>query len=198
MIEFNNLCKDSPYQLFKKKYNESLKAKQENIEAISISSYSKKFNEVNSRFVNIKFINNNEFVFFSNYNLPKSLDFDMHNQISALFFWPSTNTQIRMKANIAKTSMHFNNNYFINRDRKKNALAISSKQSNKIDSYEHVKKNYKHSLKYGNFKECPDYWGGFTFIPYYFEFWDGHKNRINMREVFEFKDNKWNNFILQP
>ena len=34
----------------------------------------------------------------------------------------------------------------------------------------------------------PDFWGGFSFVPYYFEFWQGHKNRLNKRHVFEQKD----------
>ena len=68
--------------------------KQKNIEAISISSYSSK-QEVNSRYVNLKFVNNNEFIFFSNYKSPKSIEFDSHKQITALIYWCNTNTQIR-------------------------------------------------------------------------------------------------------
>ena len=42
------------------------------------------------------------------------------------------------------------------------------------------------------------YWGGFSFIPYYFEFWQGHNNRLNKRHVF-FKDNEvWQDTYLQP
>ena len=47
-------------------------------------------------------------------------------------------------------------------------------------------------------EERPDYWGGFSFIPYYFEFWQGHNNRLNKRHVF-FKDNEvWQDTYLQP
>ena len=42
----------------------------QNIEAMSIASYNKE-NEVESRFVNCKFIDNDKFIFFSNYNSPK-------------------------------------------------------------------------------------------------------------------------------
>ena len=37
MIKFDNPCLDRPYLVFKEKYNESLIAKQDNIEAICIS-----------------------------------------------------------------------------------------------------------------------------------------------------------------
>ena len=71
MIKFSNLSKETPYAKFKQKYNDALEANQKNIEAISISSYSKQLNEVNSRFVNLKFVDSKDFIFFSNYSSPK-------------------------------------------------------------------------------------------------------------------------------
>ena len=47
-----------------------------------------------------------------------------------------------MKAKIEKTDKKFNQEYFYNRDKKKNALAISSNQSREISSYEAVQENY--------------------------------------------------------
>ena len=126
MIQFNNLKSDAPYLLLKIKYESALKAGQKNIEAISISSFNKKTNEVESRYVNLKFVINDEFIFFTNYNSPKAKSFYSHNQISALFYWPSINTQIRLKAKIKKTSNKFNQKYFFERSKEKNALAISS------------------------------------------------------------------------
>ena len=44
----------------------------------------------------------------------------------------------------------------------------------------------------------PDYWGGFKFKPYYFEFWEGHKSRLNKREIFKLDNNDWTKYFLQP
>ena len=44
----------------------------------------------------------------------------------------------------------------------------------------------------------PEYWGGYSFTPYYFEFWEGHKSRLNKREVFKKDTNDWVKTILQP
>ena len=63
MIEFNDLNLEKPYQLFKKKYDEALNAGEKGIEAIIISSFNKEINEVDSRYVNLKFISNDEFIF---------------------------------------------------------------------------------------------------------------------------------------
>jgi len=198
MIEFISLSQESPYLLFQKKYEEALSAGQKSIQAIAISSYNNESNEVDSRFVNLKFINEREFIFFSNYNSPKSIAFESHNQIAALFYWPSINVQIRLKAKINKTSITYNNEYFKNRSLDKNAIAISSDQSRLIDSYENVIKNYKKSLESGKLKKCPDFWGGYSFAPYYFEFWEGHNSRLNKRDVYKKVGNTWNHSVIQP
>ena len=63
MIKFSKLNQEIPYQLFKAKYDKAFDADQKAIEAISISSFNKEMNEVDSRFVNLKFVSNNEFIF---------------------------------------------------------------------------------------------------------------------------------------
>jgi len=198
MIKFNNLNKESPFVFFKEKYDDALNAGQKAIEAISISSFNKENNEVDSRYVNLKFIINDEFIFFSNYKSLKALSFISHNQIAALFYWHNTNVQIRMKAKIKKTNNTFNQQYFFNRSEEKNALAISSNQSNSISSYSQIVKNYDESFKNDDLKKCPEYWGGFSFTPYYFEFWEGHESRINKRKIFEKIDGVWEQSFLQP
>ena len=46
MIKVKNINQEIPYIIFKEKYNDALKANQKNIEAIAISSYNKKKDEV--------------------------------------------------------------------------------------------------------------------------------------------------------
>ena len=129
---------------------------------------------------------------------PKSKDFHYHDQVSAVIFWNSINVQIRIKSKITKTSKNFNKKYFEKRDSKKNALAISSRQSCIVGSYDDVKEKFNKVLRESNLQECPDYWGGYSLKPYYFEFWEGHKSRLNKRVVYQAKDSKWISNILQP
>lgn len=198
MINFINHNNEIPYRVLLEAYKKALKAKQKNIEALTISSYNPTLNEVDSRYVNLKIIDNNKFIFFTNYNSPKSIAFDLHKQISALFFWESINVQIRMKAHIYKTSMDFNSNYFKNRSSEKNALAISSFQSRQISSYERVLENYKTAKNNEDLTKCPKYWGGYYFIPYSIEFWTGNDFRINERNLYEKNKDSWQHSIIQP
>ena len=200
MIDINlNNNNYEPYLQFVDFYNKALELNQQSIEAIQISSFDKKLQEVDSRFVNLKYLAGEEFIFFSNYTSPKANQFLSHDQISAVIYWSSINVQVRMKAKIFKTSSNFSDLHFSLRGDEKNALAVSSNQSSIIKNYNEVEKKYKKILNNSDkFNVRPDYWGGFTFIPYYFEFWTGHKSRINKREVFQKKDNDWQKSILEP
>ena len=199
MIEIINLSEDKPYKIFKNFYDSALIAKQKSVEAISIASFNPSKKEVESRFVNLKYIINNEWTFFSNYESPKAMDFSSHSQISALLYWRRLNLQIRLKSKIYKSSESFSDNHFKNRSIEKNALAISSFQSKETPSYVAVKDSYNKILKEINAQTVrPNYWGGFSFIPYYFEFWQGHENRLNKRHVFEQKNDEWVEKLLQP
>ena len=199
MITFINPCTEKPYIRFKSLYKDALSNNQKGIEAISVSSYNQKLTEVEARYVNLKYISDNEWIFFSNYNSPKAEQFRAHKQVSALIFWSSINTQIRIKACISKTSIEFSDKHFSGRSKEKNALAISSNQSQIIDSFDEVEKNFYKTLKSMTPDTSrPDFWGGFSFIPYYFEFWQGHENRLNKRHVFEHQDGEWEERLLQP
>ncbi len=199
MIKFINPSTEKPYIHFQSLYQEALENQQKGIEAISVSSYSQEMSEVEARYVNLKYIHNNEWIFFSNYNSPKAKQFKSHSQVSVLIFWSSINTQIRIKALISKTSMQFSDEHFKGRTKEKNALAISSNQSQTIDSFDEVEKNFYQTLnRMTSDTVRPDFWGGFSFTPYYFEFWKGHKNRLNKRYVFEQQDDGWVECLLQP
>ena len=198
MIDIKRICKSKPYLLFKEKYLEAYSAGQKNIEAMAISSYNTNTKEVDSRYVNLKIIDKEQFIFFTNYRSPKSEAFQSHDQMSATFFWTSISTQIRIKGKIAKTPPDFNQKYAQERDINKNALAISSKQSQPIESFNKVIQKYNVAKEDNNLTTCPEYWGGFAFVPFEIEFWEGGEFRLNKRNLYKNYKNKWNHSILEP
>jgi len=198
-INFLNTSNEEPIIRLQDLYGSAIMHGQLNVESIFISSFSHSSQEVNSRIVNLKSIIGDEFIFFSNYDSPKSIEFKEQSKISAILFWNTINVQIRMKAAIKRTSPEFNKRYFKERSLKKNALAISSNQSQEIESYEAVIQNYDKCIKNDDLKKCPDNWGGFSFVPYYYEFWEGRKHRINKRTAFTKNiNNTWTSSFLQP
>lgn len=186
------------FSTFKKYYSEAIENNQDNIEAIAISSLDKDKLLVNSRFVNIKYITDDELIFFTNFLSPKANEFSTHNQVSCIFFWSKTNVQIRIQGIIRKCSDSFSDLHFKNRSIEKNALAIFSNQSAEIESYSAFKKSYINFLQNENCKKRPKYWGGYRIKPYMFEFWRGDLNRINKRKVYEYDGSEWTNKLLSP
>ena len=199
MIDIRNISSEEPYTIFRNYYKKAIDSNQKCIEGVCISSMNTELNEVESRMVNLKYIIDDEWIFFSNYNSLKAQNFSNHDQISALFYWDSINVQIRIKAKIFKTLSKFSDAHFEKRSIEKNALSISSMQSQPIDSYKKVIKNYKNTLnnKSQDYTR-PSYWGGYSFKPYYCEFWEGHESRVNKREVFIMDDKNWKYYIIQP
>ena len=135
--------------------------------------------------------------FFQIIYLQKLVSLNLTIKFPVLIYWASINTQIRMKAKIFKTSAEFSDDHFQSRTKEKNALAISSNQSQPIDSFDEVTKNFYETLASWILTHTrPDFWGGYSFIPYYFEFWQGHENRLNKRHVFNNKTmHGWSNFF---
>jgi pyridoxamine 5'-phosphate oxidase len=198
MIRFLNNSIEIPYIKFREFYQLAESTKQDAIQAICISSFSKTSNEVDSRFVNLKFVDDNKFIFFSNYASPKGIQFDEHNQISAVIYWNAINIQIRMHAYIEKLDPEESDKYFAKRMKEKNALSISSRQSSKIESFDDVIKKYKETLHNKDLSLRPNYWGGYSFTPYSFEFWRGDSYRLNKRELHTLKNRDWKTYLLEP
>tara|TARA_B100001250_G_scaffold413257_1_gene446809 strand:- start:3197 stop:3793 length:597 start_codon:yes stop_codon:yes gene_type:complete len=198
LIEFINDNLSEPYIKLKNTYLDAIESNQKEVQALLVASYSKELKEVDARFVNLKIVDNNKFIFFSNYNSPKSNQFNNHPQISCVLYWSNIDTQIRMKAKISKTPSNFSDEYFNKRSIEKNALALSSAQSKDIKSYREIEENYNKALKSKNLDVRPKFWGGYQFVPYYFEFWKGHKLRLNKREAFKLINDDWKKQFLQP
>jgi len=199
MIKFIDIDESIPYKKFLKFYDKALEKKQKAIEAICISSFNTDLGEVDSRYVNLKYIMNSQWIFFTNYNSPKSIAFETHNQVSVVIYWECINLQIRIKANIHKSDSDFSDKHFNSRSREKNSIAITSNQSNPIQNFDEVLKNYSNIFESNKSLYRPESWGGYSFTPYYFEFWEGHSSRLNKRDVYEKKDNdNWNHFLIQP
>ncbi len=199
MIRFTDLSEERPYKKFKESYEKAIDKKQSAIEAVSISSYNNELNEVESRFVNLKYIVKDEWIFFSNYNSAKSKSFKLHPQISAVFYWKRINTQIRIKAKIYKTSGEFSDKHFASRSSEKNAIAISSNQSRLADSFDDIRAKYLATLNNKNLLQIrPTYWGGYSFKPYSFEFWTGNDFRLNKRSLYQKNKENWDYYLLEP
>lgn len=201
MIEFK-VTKNptsTPIEKLQKLYKKAVENNQILPQAVCISSIDIENDFVDSRFVNLKYVNDRDFIFFSNYLSKKGIQFDKspNTQVTMVIYWNTLDIQVRIRGAIRKTSSNESDQHFNKRTKQKNALSISSNQSSVIDSYESVKTKYHEVLNKDNLQR-PEYWGGYKLKASYIEFWEGSENRLNKREVFEFLDNKIKKYYLEP
>tara|TARA_B100000963_G_scaffold337865_1_gene334213 strand:- start:780 stop:1385 length:606 start_codon:yes stop_codon:yes gene_type:complete len=201
MIEFKvtKSLTSSPIEKLEKLYKKAVENNQILPQAVCISSIDIENDFVDSRFVNLKYVNNRDFIFFSNYLSKKGIQFDKspNTQVTMVIYWNTLDIQVRIRGIIRKISSNESDKHFNKRTKQKNALSISSNQSSVIDSYESVKTKYHEALNKANLQR-PQYWGGYKLKASYIEFWKGSENRLNKREVFEFLDNKIKKYYLEP
>lgn len=200
MIDFDSHKDSPPLVKFKNFYKKAIKANQAYIEAASISTINSVDGYPDTRLVNIKYVKNNNFIFFSNYESVKGKDISNNNKSSCVFFWDSINVQIRIKGKIQKCTSKFSDTHFNTRTYEKNVLASSSSQSKIINNYDLVMQKYQsfYNKYYGKTLSRPKFWGGYEFKPEYYEFWEGNKNRINQRQAYICKDAVWSSYFLEP
>jgi pyridoxamine 5'-phosphate oxidase len=197
MIEINITDLESPFHEFLKLYKNAEFSNQKNIEAACLATVSDQ-RKPRTRYVNIKYINDNEIIFFSNYTSAKAIEINSNKNIALTFFWSSANIQIRIEGKINKLSGTRSDQHWKIRSKYKNALAISSDQSSLSGSYQEVIDNYNNSLNLDDLSVRPNYWGGYVIQPSYFEFWQGHESRINQRTIFKRNKTLWSKYYLQP
>jgi len=146
MIFFYNIDKNHPFSLLYDKYLEASKRNQTSIEAMVLATLDLENMLPNSRFVNAKYITNEEIIFFSNYQGTKSREIENTNNVSVIFYWDTIKVQIRIRGRIIKSKKEVSDKHFFERSDDKNAIAISSNQSSVIDSYSYVVKKYEEVL----------------------------------------------------
>ena len=152
------------------------------------------------RIVLLKGVENNRFIFYTNYNSSKGKDLMANPMASLTFYYKELNRQIRVNGNVSKCSEAVSDEYFNTRPLKSRIGAWVSDQSHIIPSRIHLMRKFaEFSLKnLGQKIKRPDHWGGYELTPDRIEFWQGRPNRLHDRIDFILEDGKWNGARLAP
>ncbi len=192
LIDFKSIDK-SPFHLFNKWIDQAFLIDKDNANAFVLSTVSDNM-VPSSRVVLMRGFSEQGLVFYTNYNSKKSKDILINNNVSANFFWPQLEKQIRINGKVEKISSDESDEYFNNRPLESKFGAIISDQSSEISlDYDFTKKI--NSLKLENKTKSPkrpDNWGGFKVVISYFEFWQGRPSRLHDRLCYTLESGKWN------
>jgi pyridoxamine 5'-phosphate oxidase len=188
-----------PFQQFVRWMDEAIKAEIKEPTAMSLATTGKNLLPTN-RIVLLKEIQNQGFIFFTNYESKKGYQLAENPYGSLLFFWPELERQIRIQGRIEKTSKEISDNYYLTRPAKRRIGAWASPQSQEIPNrkyLEELQSEYEKKFE-GKPPQRPDHWGGFILIPYTFEFWQGRPNRLHDRIEYYLDDSDWKLRRLAP
>ena len=175
-----------PLIFFQKWLDEAIRSELPEPTAMTLSTVSG--NGVpSSRIVLLKGIENDCFVFFTNYSSKKGQELALNPQAALTFFWPKLERQVNITGKVEKTSELRSDTYFNSRPRKYQLGAWASVQSHELSSrFELMKKFGVLSLKYlGRSVPRPSFWGGYQIAPQTIEFWQGRASRLHDRILFK-------------
>ncbi|MDX1950516.1 MAG: pyridoxamine 5'-phosphate oxidase [Rickettsiales bacterium] len=152
------------------------------------------------RIVLLKNFDERGFVFYTNYNGRKSKQISENPFASLCFYWPALDKQIRIEGRVEKVSPQESDKYFSSRAEESRIGAITSKQSEILETREKFLSELDENRKKFLGKEIPrpENWGGWRVIPDYVEFWQAGEFRIHHREVYRKINNVWNLNLLYP
>ena len=153
-----------------------------------------------ARVVLLKEFDEQGFVFFTDYDSPKSIQAEKSGVVALNFHWPALARQVRIKGGIVRVSRQDSERYFSSRPRESQISTLISKQSHVIASREELENHFKETAQAYTGKEipCPEHWGGYCVIPLEFEFFQGRDNRLNDRIRYLKLNNHWQIERLSP
>jgi pyridoxamine 5'-phosphate oxidase len=135
------------------------------------------------RMVLLKQVDENGFVFYTNYNSRKGKELSQNPSASLLFWWGSLERQVRIEGNVEKVSAQESDEYFSTRPRDSQISAAISPQSEIVTSREvletdaaDLRARYTDQLV-----PRPSHWGGYRVKPEVIEFWQGREGRLHDR-----------------
>jgi len=194
-----DLMPSDPLTFFGTWFEEAVTAEVPDPNAMVLST-SGNDNIPSARVVLLKGVEQDRFVFYTNYGSKKADDLEENPRASLVFFWPSLARQVRIAGSVGRVSREMSEAYFSSRPRESQIGAWASVQSEEIQSRKHLEHAYDAAKKrFGDGPiPLPEQWGGFFLIPLEIEFWQGRPSRLHDRIVYRFSGDSWRMVRLSP
>ncbi len=194
-----DMLDQNPFVQFNNWLHEAIQTQANEPTAMSLST-STPDGKPSSRMVLLKEINDEGFVFFTNYESKKGNQISINPLGALLFFWPELERQVRIEGNISKIIPEKSDEYFYARPQGGKISAWASPQSQRIPNREYLEnlqEDYEKLFRTRSL-ERPRHWGGYILKPDLYEFWQGRNNRLHDRFEYSLKGHIWEIHRLAP
>jgi len=190
----------NPIVLFKKWFAVAEKSEANDPNAFSLgTSSSDGISDV--RMILLKDLNDEGFVFYTNFDSKKGNDLKNNPNASMCFYWKSIRRQIRVSGKVSAVDKQEADKYFSSRDYGSKISAWASSQSkvmkNRNDFLDKIKEFEKKFPDKNNVPR-PPHWSGWRIVPNEIEFWVEVKNRSHERLNYRKEKGNWIKEILYP
>ena len=136
----------------------------------------------NVRMVLLKEIEDDAFVFYTNYGSKKAQEIEASGKAAFVMHWKSLRRQIRVRGVTEREEGPKADEYYASRSLKSRLGAWASQQSQPLASREHLMAEVaKLTVTKGIHPQRPSFWGGFRLRPVEIEFWADGAFRLHDR-----------------
>jgi pyridoxamine 5'-phosphate oxidase len=154
-----------------------------------------------SRVVLLKGIEQNRFVFYTNYQSDKGKELELNPACALTFFWAELERQVRIEGVASRIDEKRSQEYFQSRPRGSQIGAWSSPQSAVIGDRKILEERVNQMEKKFEGTEVlpkPLQWGGYEVEAFLIEFWQGRPSRLHDRIEYIKVDGIWQIHRLAP
>jgi pyridoxamine 5'-phosphate oxidase len=153
-----------------------------------------------ARIVLLHGIDENGFVFHTNYESRKGRELGANPQAALVLYWHPLGRQVRVEGRIERVSEEESAQYFRTRPRDGQLGAWASRQSEQIESRDVLEERVRGLEREYEGREVPlpPFWGGYRLLPDRIELWQHGEDRLHDRFAYERSGDSWTRSRLSP
>lgn len=172
---------DNPFEIARTWLDEATATEVNDPNAIALSTVDTE-GMPNARMVLLKAIEDDAFVFFTNYESVKAGEIETAGKAAFVMHWKTLQRQIRVRGKIMRESDEASDLYYKSRALGSRIGAWASAQSRPLASKASLMEAVaKQGLKHGPNPKRPPFWGGYRIVPTEIEFWAAGDFRLHDR-----------------
>lgn len=187
---------DDPLVLFQRWLDDAIAAQIPDPTAMTVATVNDR-GQPSQRIVLLKKVDENGFVFFTNFGSRKAQDLAGNSAVSLHFPWFFMERQVHVQGHAQRIEAAESAAYFASRPKDSQLAAYASRQSQPVASRDILMQEFTQLKQTYADKPLPtpQFWGGYRVVPEQLEFWQGGQDRLHDR--FQYRREDGDNWAIQ-